>query len=173
MKRILNYIQTRLAQRRSRRGEPTSDSGGCGPVALANELGGVFSHGRETLQVDPSTTFPVSGKYLIYQRGSTQYYAAVAQGANMPLGVSPDAPYQLGDFLDVERFGATQGTLLGYSLGTVTIDDLVYSAAGGLVGDVTTAGHGSFWIIGRATKTVPGANLEITFIPCFPYQITQ
>jgi hypothetical protein len=142
-------------------------------VALANQLGGVFEHGRESLQIDPTTTLPVASKWLIYKRGSSQYYAAIADGVNMPLGVSPDAPYQLSDFLSVERFGATEGTQLGFSTGAVTIDDLVYSAANGLVGDLTTAGHGTFWIIGRATNTVGAANLEVTFVPCFPYQATQ
>ncbi|MGA2749122.1 MAG: hypothetical protein ABSG59_10125 [Verrucomicrobiota bacterium] len=141
--------------------------------ALSNELGGLFDQGRETLQIDPSTVLPVSSKYLVYQRGSSQYYAAVAGGAGLPLGVSPDAPYQAGDFLDIERFGATRGTQLGYSAGTITIDDLVYAAASGLVGDLATAGHGTFWVIGRATKTVAASGLEITFIPCFPYQVTQ
>ena len=144
-----------------------------GAAALANELGGLFEHGRETLQIDPASTLPVASKYLIYKRGSSQYYAAVADGVALPLGVSPDAPYQAGDFLDVERFGAAKGTQLGVSAGAVTIDDLVYSAANGLVGDLATGGHGSFWIIGRATKTVGAANLEITYIPCFPYQATQ
>jgi hypothetical protein len=144
-----------------------------GAVALANQLGGLFDHGRETLQIDPSTTLPVSGKYLIYKRGSSQYYAAIADGVNMPLGASPDAPYQLSDFLSVERFGATVGTQLGLSTAAVTIDDLVYSAANGLVGDLTTAGHGTFWVIGRATNTVGAANQEIAYVPCFPYQLTQ
>jgi hypothetical protein len=143
------------------------------PIALANELGGLFEHARETLEIDPSTTFPVASKYLIYKRGSSQYYAAIADGVSLPLGASQDAPYQAGDFLDVERLGGTVGTQLGFSLGAATIDDLVYSAAGGLVGDLTTAGHGTFWVIGRATKTVSAASLEITYIPCFPYQVTQ
>jgi hypothetical protein len=144
-----------------------------GAAALANQLGGLFERGRETLQIDPTTTFPVSSKYLIYKRGSSQYYAALADGTSLPLGVSPDAPYQAGDFLDVERFGATVGTQLGYSTAAVTIDDLVYSAASGLVGDLTTAGHGTFWVIGRAVNTVGAASQEITYIPCFPYQVTQ
>src|SRR3984885_10856654 len=117
-----------------------------GAVALPNQLGGLFEHGRETLQIDPSPPFPVASKYLIYKRGSSQYYAALADGVNLPLGVSPDAPYQLNDFLVVDRFGATTGTLLGFSAGAVTIDDYVYSAANGLVGDLTTAGHGTFWV---------------------------
>ncbi|HEY3861641.1 MAG TPA: hypothetical protein VGO59_07125 [Verrucomicrobiae bacterium] len=165
MKKLLNLIlQTAsfaLARRSAR------------PVALANQLGGVFDHGRETLQIDPSTSLPVAAKYLVYKRGSAQYYAAVADGVNMPLGISPDAAYQLGDFLDIERLGATFGTVLGYSAGAVTIDDLVYSAANGLAGDLTTAGHGTFWVIGRAVNSVSAASQEITFVPCFPYQVTQ
>lgn len=144
-----------------------------GATALANELGGLAEHGRETLQIDPASSLPVPNKYLIYKRGSSQYYAAVADGVNLPLGVSPDAPYQGGDFLDVERLGATRGTQLGLAAGAVTIDDLVYSAANGLVGDLATAGHGTYWIVGRATKTVGAGNAEVTYIPCFPYQLTQ
>jgi hypothetical protein len=144
-----------------------------GGAALANELGGIFEHGGETLQIDPASTLPIASKYLIYKRGSSQYYAALADGTSLPLGVSPDAPYQTGDFLDVERFGAIVGTQLGLSAGAVTIDDLVYSAANGLVADLITAGHGTFWVIGRATKTVGAASQEITYIPCFPYQVTQ
>jgi hypothetical protein len=165
MKKFLNFITLTSSFFLGRRGPR--------PIALANQLGGMFERGCETLQIDPSTTLPVSSKYLIYKRGSSQYYAAIADGVNLPLGVSPDAPYQLGDCLSVERFGATPGTLLGYSTGAVTIDDYVYSAANGLVGDLTTAGHGTFWVIGRATNTVSAANQEVTYVPCFPYQVTQ
>jgi len=142
-------------------------------VALANQLGGTFEHGTESFQIDPASTLPVASQHLIYKRGSSQYYAALADGVNYPLGVSPDAAYQLGDLMAVERFGATDGTKQGFSAGAVTIDHLVYSAANGLVGDLTTAGAGTFWVIGRANNTVGAANMEITFIPCFPYQATQ
>jgi hypothetical protein len=141
-------------------------------IVLANELGGLFDNGRETLQIDPSITLPVSSKYLIYERGSSQYYAKPAGGVNLPLGISPDAAYQVGDFMDVERFGATRGTQLGLSAGAVAIDHLVGSATGGFVQDVTSAANGTYWVVGRATKTVPGANLELTFTPCAPYQVT-
>lgn len=143
-----------------------------GSIALANELGGLFDHARETLQIDPTATIPVTGKYLVYERGSSQYYAKPTGGVNMPLGISPDAPYQIGDFLDVERFGASEGTQLGYSAGAITIDHLVGSAASGLVQDVTSAGNGTYWVIGRATKTAPAANQEISFLTCPPYQVT-
>src|ERR1700722_6182996 len=66
-----------------------------GAVALPNQLGGLFEHGRETLQIDPSTTFPVASKNLLYKRGSPLPYAALADGVNLPLGVSPDAPTKL------------------------------------------------------------------------------
>jgi len=165
MKNFFNFILHPFAFILGQRGSQS--------VALGNELGGMFDNGRETLLIDPATTLPVSGKNLIYKRGSSQYYATIADGASLPLGVSPDAPYQLGDFLAVERLGAARGTPLGISAGAVTIDNMVYSAANGLVGDVTTAGHGTFWIIGRALKTVGAANAEIPFIPCFPYQATQ
>jgi hypothetical protein len=132
----------------------------------------MFEHGRETLQIDPATPLPVGSRYLIYKRGSNQYYAAICDAASLPLGVSPDAPYQIGDFLDVERFGAGQGTRLGYSAGAISIDHLVGTASGGQVQDVTSAANGTYWVIGRATKTVTGAGQEITFVTTPPYQVT-
>ena len=144
-----------------------------GAIALANQLGGTYETGKQSFLIDPSTTLPVSSKYLIYKRGSSQYYAAIADGVNMPLGVSPDAPYQLADYFSVERLGASVGTQQGLSAAAITIDHLVYSAANGLVGDLITAGSGTYWVIGRANNTVGAANYEITFVPCFPYQLTQ
>jgi hypothetical protein len=167
MKRNMQHIALALLSAWDRISAPR------GAAVLANELGGLFDRGRETLQIDPASSLPVPSKYLVYKRGSGVNYALVADGVGMPLGVSPDAPYQLGDYLDVERFGATVGMQLGISTGAVTMDNLVYSAPGGLVGDLTTAGHGSFWVIGRATKTVTAANQEITYIPCFPYSYQQ
>ncbi|MGA2176250.1 MAG: hypothetical protein ABSH38_14840 [Verrucomicrobiota bacterium] len=143
-----------------------------GATALANELGGLFDSGRETLQIDPAATLPVAGRYLIYKRGSGQYYAAVGDAASFPLGTSPDAPYQSGDFLDVERFGAIKGTQLGMSAGAIAIDHLVGAAASGQVQDVTAAANGTYWVIGRATKTVAAAGQEITFLAVAPYAVT-
>lgn len=143
-----------------------------GAVALGNELAGMFDHARETLQVDPAISLPVASKYLVYERGSTIHYAKPTAGTNVPLGTSPDAPYQIGDFLDVERFGSSDGTQLGYSAGAITVDHLVGSAAGGLVQDVTGAANGTYWVIGRALKTVSAANQELSFLPCPPYQVT-
>ncbi|MGO8698565.1 MAG: hypothetical protein ACLQVY_12690 [Limisphaerales bacterium] len=143
-----------------------------GGTVLANELGGTVEHGRETLQIDPATPLPVGSHHLIYKRGSNQYYATICDATSLPLGVSPDAPYQIGDFLDVERFGARGGTQLGYSAGTIAFDHLVGTASGGQVQDVTSAPNGTYWVIGRATKAVTGAGQEITFITAPPYQVT-
>jgi hypothetical protein len=143
-----------------------------GAVALSNDLGGMFQEGKESFQIDPGAALPVSTRYLVYKRGTSQYYAAVGDAASLPLGISPDAPYQLGDFFDVERFGAGGGTRLGCSAGAITIDHLVGAAANGLVQDVTAAGNGTYWVIGRATKTVTAAGLEITFVSVAPYQVT-
>jgi hypothetical protein len=160
MKKIMNYIRNLF------------HAAPPGAVALANELGGLFDSGRETLQIDPATSFPVSSKYLAYKRGSSQYYAAVCDAASFPLGTSPDSPYQAGDFLDVDRFGSGKGMQLGFSAGAITIDHLVGTAANGQVQDVTSAANGTYWVIGRATKTVTAAGLEITFIAVYPYQVT-
>src|SRR5208283_3751608 len=111
---------------------------------------------------DPNQTVPVTSKNLVYMRGTSGYqYGMLASGlatlAAMPLGVSDDAPWQAGDLFAVKRFGRTPGTLLGQSLGAITIDHLVYSAANGLIGDLNTAPNGTYWAIGRATKTVAAA----------------
>jgi hypothetical protein len=152
-----------------------------GSIALANAVGLMFSEGHETLQVDPTVSFPVSSKYLGYMRGSTQYYAKLWDGgataASFPLGVSPDAPYQSGDFLTINRLDATVGTQIGMSAGAITIDHLVYAAANGLFGDLqsATAGGGggtTYWVIGRATASVTAASQEISFVPCDPYLLT-
>jgi hypothetical protein len=132
----------------------------------------MFDHGKETFQIDPGSTFPVASRNLIYKRGSGQYYAAVCDATSYPLGTSPDAPYQAGDFLEVERFGAGKGTQLGLSAGAITIDHLVGTAASGQVQDVTAAGNGTYWVIGRAIKTVAAAGQEITFVAMHPYQVT-
>jgi len=146
-------------------------------IVLANELGLELSGGRETLLVDPNQTVPVTSKNLVYMRGTSGYqYGMLASGlatlAAMPLGVSDDAPWQAGDLFAVKRFGGTPGTLLGQSLGAITIDHLVYSAANGLIGDLNTAPNGTYWAIGRATKTVAAASQDISFVPDFPWLLT-
>ena len=150
-----------------------------GSVALANAVALMFEHGRETLQIDPTNTLPATNKYLGYMRGSTQYYAKTWDGGSgktsFPLGISPDAPYQTGDFLTVGRFGATEGAQQGLSLGAITVDDWVYAAAGGLVGSCAQGNPGTVWVIGKATATVTAASQEISFIPISPvlWTVTQ
>ena len=79
-------------------------------VALANQLGLMSEHGIETLIIDPASSFPVGMRYLLYERGSGVYYAALAQAQNyMPLGPSSDSPYQAGDFVNIRRLGARKG----------------------------------------------------------------
>jgi hypothetical protein len=127
----------------------------------------------EALIIDPSTSFPVASKPLVFKRGSASKYAAIADGVNYPLGYSAYAPAIAGDPVYVTRFNAAIGASPGISAGVINIDDLVYSAANGLVADLTLAGHGTFWVIGVATKAATGPNQPITYIPCFPYSATQ
>ena len=148
-----------------------------GSVALANAVALMFEHGRESLTVDPTNTLPATSKYLGYMRGSTQYYAKTWDGgsgaSSFPLGISPDAPYQTGDTMTVERLGAMKGTMQGISAGAITIDHLVGAAASGLVVDLQAAiTTYTAWVIGRAAATVSAASQEIAFIPCAPYLIT-
>jgi hypothetical protein len=147
-------------------------------IALGNAVGLAFGTGKESLQIDPTATLPVGTKYLVYVRGSTQYLAKPSSGGSAappPLGISPDAAFQAGDFISVERFNATVGTQLGVSAGAITIDHLVYDAGAttvGTIGDLTTAGNGTYFVIGRATATVTAAGQQISFIPTAPYLLT-
>lgn len=147
-----------------------------GSVALANSLGQFNEHGVETLQVDPaSANIPVGLKYLIYKRGATgALYADVGDAASYPLGISSDAPYAIGDQINIRRFGARKGIELGIASAAITIDHLLYVVAGGKLADLTAAGNGTYWVVGRATQSVAANNstMECSFVPCVPYQIT-
>jgi hypothetical protein len=150
-----------------------------GRVALANELGLIDSHGHETLLIDPAAALPIAGggangRWLAYERGAAYNEARLAAGVNVPIGISEDAAFQIGDWIDVARFGAIQGTLIGQSGGAITIDHLigVSLVTAGVLVDLTTAANGTYWCVGRATKTVTVANVDISFEPRAPYQIT-
>jgi hypothetical protein len=150
-----------------------------GSIALANELAGALYSGRESRQVDAGQTLPITntyiggGKFLVWMVGTgstaSLLTAALCSGAAtkaaFPLGISRDNPFQAGDFVQIERFGATPGTQVGISLGAITDGDWVYSAANGLIGSAATVGSVSVWVIGKANKTVTAAGQEISFIP--------
>jgi hypothetical protein len=156
-----------------------------GSIALANELAGKNERGITTLQIDTAATVPVTntyigaGKNLIYQIGTNSSATlrtgmvcaggVTATKANFPLGISQDAPYQAGDFFDVEILGAIPGTTVGISAGAITDLDWVGSGANGLVISLATIANGSYWCIGKATKTVTGIGQEISFVPCIPF----
>lgn len=147
-------------------------------IALANAVALVFEHGKESFQIDPAASFPVGTKYLNYMRGSTQYLAKPSTGGSAappPLGIAPDSAYQANDFFSIERYNATVGSQIGISVGAITIDHLVYDAGAttaGTLGDLSTAGNGTYWVVGRAASTVAGAALQFAFIPTAPYLLT-
>jgi hypothetical protein len=171
MKKILNSVFCLLASFRRR------------PLALANALG-LFGEKTETLFLDPASTCNAtnpwpgvtsqSARFLLVQRGATGYqYGDLANGTAMPLGATPDAPYNSGDPFAVIRLGAHPGLFLGVTATAVTIDHLVYAAPKGLVADLLTAANGTYWVVGRAAATVAaGTDLgEIPYVPCTPYQL--
>jgi hypothetical protein len=148
-----------------------------GAVALANVVGGSFQTGRDTFIVDSTVTTPVTGgRYLLWEYGVDQYHAKLADGgatlASLPIGASPDAPYQAGDFFTVERLGATPGTVFVQTAGAVTYNHLVVSSGTGLVSDVATVANGTYWVVGRAAFTIAFANGELPIVPVDPYLIT-
>jgi hypothetical protein len=153
------------------------------PLALANALG-LFGEKAETLLLDPASTYNVNnpwpgvtsqaGRFLLVQRGASGYqYGDLANGTNMPLGVTPDAPYAASDPFAVIRLGAQPGLFLGVTATAITIDHLVYAAPKGQVADLLTATNGTYWVVGRAAATVAaGTDLgEIPYVPCTPYQL--
>jgi len=115
---------------------------------------------------------------LLIARGATgyQYGDLCAGGASgsLPLGPSSDSPYAVGDVLNVRRLGARPGLEMGIAAAAITIDHLVYSAAAGKIADLTLAGNGTYWVVGRAAATVAANNstMECPYIPDVPYQVT-
>lgn len=144
------------------------------PVPLANSLALKGETGIENLQIDPGSTVPIASKYLVYERGSAYNYARIAAGVNVPLGISADAPFQLGDYLEIFRFGAHKGFQIGIPGGAITVDHLVCvnTDGSGHVVDLTTLGNGTYWVIGRCKASCLATDIEVAFVPCTPYQLT-
>ena len=147
-------------------------------VALANSLG-LWGAKAETLLLDPASTYNSGnvwpGRNLLVQRGASGYqYGDLSGGANRPLGMTLDAPYNSGDPFEVQILGAHPGLFLGIATGAVTIDHLLVAAAAGKVTDITTLGNGTYWVVGKAAATITATNstMEISYVPCLPYQIT-
>jgi hypothetical protein len=145
------------------------------PVPLANALALSSDTGFQTLQIDPAATLPIASKYLIYERGSAYNYARIAGGTNVPLGVSSDAPFALGDFLNIRRLGARKGFEIGIPAGPIAADHLVVLdlAGTGKVVDLTTQGNGTYWVVGRATQAAVATDLEVSYVPDIPYQVNN
>lgn len=95
-------------------------------IALANELGLMNDGGIETLQIDPAATLPIGARYLVYERGSAYNFGRIAGGVNVPLGVSSDSPFAVGDLFNVRRLGAKKGFELGVPAGAISQDHLAY-----------------------------------------------
>ncbi len=141
------------------------------PVALANELA-LMGPPHETLTVDPTESLPVANRWLLYQRGSTQYLAKLCTASTMPLGPSPDSPYATGDLLTIYRLANLKHFALGVPNTAITVDDLVITAAGGKVQAFTGASDGTYWVVGRCLKTVASTAAEVAYSPVAPFKIT-
>jgi len=146
-------------------------------VALANSLGLFNEHGIESLIVDPaSVSLPFANRYLLVCRGASgyQYGDLCVAAATLPLGVTSDSPYAVGDVMNVRRLGARPGIEMGIASGAITIDHLVYSVGNGKIADLTLANNGTYWVVGRAVQTVTANSTtgECGYIPFDPYQVT-
>jgi hypothetical protein len=142
--------------------------------ALPNAgLGLINEHGIESLLIDPGTTFPVTSRYLLYERGSALQYCELAAGTKVPLGPSSDSPYQAGDAVSVRRLGCKPGLELGIPGSAITIDDLVCCATDGTghIVDLATLCNGTYWVVGRAAQTCLATDVECAYVPCYPYKI--
>lgn len=145
-----------------------------GSVALANELATINEHGIESLLIDPASgNLPVATRYLLYTRGATGTgYCDICAAANLPLGPSSDAPYAVGDIVNVRRLGARPGLEIGIPASAFTVDDVVLTAAAGKVQSLATAVNGTYWVIGRAVKTTPATAIEIAYVPEAPFKVS-
>ena len=148
-------------------------------VALPNALGLFNETGIETLLLDNASVYNATnlwpGRYLLVQRGAGGYqYGDLAQGTALPLGPSSDSPAAPSDPFNIRRLGARPGLELGIASGAITVDHLVYATTGGKVADLTLAGNGTYWVVGRAAGTVAAGNStgEIAYVPDVPYQVT-
>ena len=148
-------------------------------VALTNALGLINEHGIETLLLDPASSYnsgnPWPNRFLLVQRGASGYqYGDLAGGgsnlAALPLGPSPDAPYNSSDPFAVRRLGAHPGLELGIASGAITIDHLVVSTAAGKIADANTIAAGTYWVVGRAAGTVgpTAARISCRIFPWTP-----
>ena len=155
-------------------------------IALANELAGRNDLGVTTVQVDTAQTVPLTntyigtGKNLIWQIGTNSTATlrtgmvcaggqVAATKANYPLGISPDAPYQAGDWVPIQIFGITPGSLVGISAGAITDLDWVGPGANGLVQSLAVITTQNVWCFGKATKTVTGIGQEVSIAHCEPF----
>jgi len=136
-------------------------------VALPNELGLMNPEGKETFTIDAAQSLatPLS-RYLLYKRGTAgTIYAEVCDASSVPLGISPDAPYQAGDLISVYRLGAVKGILIGLSAGAIALDAMIVAAASGKLQTLTSIADGTYYIVGKCAKAVTAANQEVPFIP--------
>ena len=96
----------------------------------------------------------------------------------MPLGPSPDSPSGtiIGAALQLSVYllGAYRGTLIGISATTIGAGNIVYASTvtAGQIADLSLAGAGNYWIVGRALTAV-AAGQEFSYVPCFPVLVAQ
>jgi hypothetical protein len=151
--------------------------------ALANAggpaLGLMASDGRASMLLNSNVTLPVASRWLLYELGTDSNHVATAAGVNMPLGPSPDSPSGtiIGAALQLSVYllGAYRGTLLGISAGAIGAGNIVYASTvtAGQIADLSVAGAGNYWIVGRAVSAVNAAGQEFAYIPCFPVLVAQ
>lgn len=147
-------------------------------IANNAQIVNITAKGRGTKLAGPSVTF--GQRYLIASRNPAdgeQYILPYVAGTN-PFAVvddqTPSTDSAPSDYpLTIDILGMCEDTKRGIAAGVIAIDNLVYPVAGGTLASLATAAAGTYYVVGKAiVGTTTGANDQIEFVPCFPYQVT-
>jgi hypothetical protein len=118
---------------------------------------------------------PFTSRYLIAKRGAEYYSIAIAGQGDTPYGVVPDmtptTDTDLSYPLPVNILGLNEDTERMIANGPIAIDNLITTAAGGLVQALPVAAPGNYWVLGKARTAAQNQDDQVEVIPCFPYQV--
>ena len=109
-------------------------------------------------------------RYLLVKRGSDANHFALCGAADCPLGPCFDQPAAAELEATIGLLGALEGTVPVIGSEAITVDQDIYTAAGGKVQN-TPAVAGTYWRIGRSFTACDGDGDEFYIVPCFPQKV--
>lgn len=134
--------------------------------ALGNELTNTAVNGTDSYLTDAAIT----SRFRVVTFGTDANHVAAAGVGDIPIGVTPDEATAAEQKVSVQLFGIYPNGCRGVASGAITAGDMLVAGASGAVRTLPGS-SGTYYIIGRATKTVADG-AEVPFIPSFPIQRT-